>query len=130
MLIPGRHALSSSYINLVTFNKNTINNLHSLILSSLHPFWRFNTENCSPYLWRLLCVFLLHIYILFIYLFLAALSLHCCTQAFSSCSERGLTLCCSVWASHCGGFSCGAWALGTRASVVVALGLSSCGARA
>ena len=27
---------------------------------------------------------------LFIYLFLAALSLHCCTWTFSSCSERGL----------------------------------------
>ena len=26
----------------------------------------------------------------FYYLFLAALSLHCCRQAFSSCSERGL----------------------------------------
>ena len=34
-------------------------------------------------------------------------------------------------ASHCGGFSCcGARALGARASVVVARGLSSCGARA
>ena len=31
----------------------------------------------------------------------------------------------------CGGFSCcGAWALGARASVVVARGLSSCGSRA
>ena len=27
---------------------------------------------------------------LFIYLFLAALGLHCCMWAFSSCSERGL----------------------------------------
>ena len=27
---------------------------------------------------------------LFIYLFLAALGLHCCALAFSSCSERGL----------------------------------------
>ena len=27
---------------------------------------------------------------IFIYLFLAALGLHCCVQAFSSCSERGL----------------------------------------
>ena len=30
------------------------------------------------------------IQILFIYLFLAALGLHCCAQAFSSCGERGL----------------------------------------
>ena len=43
----------------------------------------------------------------------------------------GATLCCGVQASHCSGFSCcGARALGARASVVVALGLSSCGSRA
>ena len=41
------------------------------------------------------------------------------------------TLCCSAQASHCGGFSCcGAWALDAQVSVVVARGLSSCGARA
>ena len=68
---------------------------------------------------------------LFIYLFLAVSGLRCCMQAFSSCSERGATLCCSAQASHCSGFSCcGARALGTRASVVVTCGLSSCGAQA
>ena len=67
---------------------------------------------------------------LFIYLFLAALSLRCCAQAFSSCGERGLLfmvvhgLLIAV-ASHCG-----ARALGAQASVVVARGLSSCGSRA
>ena len=62
---------------------------------------------------------------------MAALGLRCCVQAFSSCSERGATLRCSVRASHCGGFSCcRAWALGTRASVVVVHGLSRCGSRA
>ena len=51
---------------------------------------------------------------LFIYLFLAALSLCCCVRA-----------------SHCGGLTCcGAWALGAQASVVVARGLSSYGSRA
>ena len=51
---------------------------------------------------------------------MAALGLRCCAQAFSSCGEQGL-LCCSARASHCGGFSCcGARAVGTRASVVVA----------
>ena len=68
-----------------------------------------------------------------IYLFiLAALGLRCCTWAFSSCGERGLLfLRCGARASHCGGFSCcGARALGTWASVVVACGLSSCGALA
>ena len=43
----------------------------------------------------------------------------------------GATLLCGARASHCGGFSCcGAGALGVRASVVVARGLSSCGSRA
>ena len=61
-------------------------------------------------------------FIYFIYLFLAALGLPCCARALSSCGAR---------ASHCGVFSCcGAWALGTRASVVVAHGLSNCVLRA
>ena len=46
------------------------------------------------------------------------LGLDCCTRASSSCGERGLL-------SSCGGsFSCGAWAPGTRASVVAVWGLS------
>ena len=54
-----------------------------------------------------LFLFLIHLFILF----LAALGLRC-----------------SARVSHCGGFSpCRAWALATRASVVVARGLSSCG---
>ena len=67
---------------------------------------------------------------LFIY-FLAVLGLCCCARAFCSCGEWGrATLHCSVRASHCGGFSCcGAHAVGAWASVVVALGLSSCGSR-
>ena len=45
--------------------------------------------------------------------------------------QAGATLRCSAQASHCGGFSCcRAQALGARASVVVARGLSSCGSRA
>ena len=60
--------------------------------------------------------------------FLAVLGLHCCTQAFSSCRERGLLSSCGAWASHRGGFSCcGAQALDTQASVVAAQGLISCG---
>ena len=61
------------------------------------------------------------------YLFLAVLGFHCYTWAFSSCGEQGLLFVVVhglliVVASHCG-----AQALGTRASVVVARGLSSCG---
>ena len=45
--------------------------------------------------------------------------------------RAGTTPSCSAQASHCGVFSCcGARALGTWASVVVARGLSSCGSRA
>ena len=44
--------------------------------------------------------------------------------------QVGATLCYSARTSHCSGFSCGAQALGTQASVVVARGLSSCGSRA
>ena len=85
------------------------------------------------------------------------LGLRCCARAFSSCGERGATLCCGAQTSHCRGFSCcgaqtshcrgfsccgaqtshcrgfsccGAQALGARASAVVARGLSSCGSRA
>ena len=68
--------------------------------------------------------------IYFIYLFLAALGLRCCMQAFSSCGERGLLFVAvrrlliavaSLVAEH---------RLGMRASVVVACGLSSCGSQA
>ena len=66
---------------------------------------------------------------LFIYLFLAALGLCCCVRTFSSCGERGLlfVVVCGLLievASHCG-----AWSLGTRASVVAERGLNSCGSR-
>ena len=69
-----------------------------------------------------ICVSILFFFFLSIYLFLAALGLHCCTRASSSCGAQ---------ASHCGGFSCcGARALGAWASVVATRGLSSCGSRA
>ena len=55
----------------------------------------------------------------FIYLFIAALSLRCCTRAFSSCDERWLLFVVEP----------GARALGARASVVVARGLSNCGSQ-
>ena len=42
--------------------------------------------------------------------------------------QVGATLCCGAQASHCSGFSCcGAWALGARASVIVALEFQSVG---
>ena len=60
-------------------------------------------------------------------LFVSALGLHCCAQAFSSYDERGLHSSCGAWASHCSGF-CEAGALGLWASVVVVQELSCPGA--
>ena len=63
---------------------------------------------------------------------MAVLSLHYCTQTFSSCGEQGLLSSCSWRASHCGGFSCfRARALEhIQVSVVTAQGLISCNSRA
>ena len=61
-------------------------------------------------------------------LLLAALCLRCCEQAFLQLQRTEATLRCGAWTSHCSGFSCcRVRALGVRASVVVAHGLSSYG---
>ena len=65
----------------------------------------------------------------FIYLFLAAWDLCCCTRAFSSSSVQGL-LFVAVHRLLIMVACCRACALGAWASVVVARGLSSCGSRA
>ena len=63
--------------------------------------------------------------ILMIYV-LVVLGLRCHVQAFSSYDESGLLFVAVLGASYCRGFSCWrARALGTQASVVAALGLSS-----
>ena len=79
---------------------------------------------------KVMCVFFFNKFIYFIYLFLSVLGLCCCTRAFSNCSERGL-----LFVVVCGllivvASRCRAWVLGTRASIVAARGLSSCGSRA
>ena len=64
--------------------------------------------------------------LLFVFKFLVVLGLHCCVRAFSRRGERGL-----LFVAVCGlliavaSLCCGARALGMRASVVVAHGLSS-----
>ena len=84
----------------------------------------------SPTVW-LVFSFFFFFFLKLILFFLSVLGLRCCVRAFSSCGERGLLfvavrgLLIAV-ASLC----CGARAVGARASVVVARGLSSCGARA
>ena len=66
---------------------------------------------------------------LFIYLFIyGCIGSSLLHVGFLQLQRARATLRCGAWASHCGGFSCcGARAPGTRASVVVAHGLSSCG---
>ena len=58
--------------------------------------------------------FLKKIY-LFVCLLLAALGLHYCVRAFSSCGRWGLVSSCDPWTSRCSGFSCGTRALGRQA---------------
>ena len=55
---------------------------------------------------------------------MVAVSLCCCTQAFSSCGEWGLLSSWGVWASHCGDFSC------CRTGALGHSGFSSCGSQA
>ena len=55
------------------------------------------------------------------YLFLAALHLCCCMQAFSSFNEQGLLSSCSAWDSHRSGFSC------CRAQLSVGVARGLCG---
>ena len=69
--------------------------------------------------------FLKFIFYLFIFGYIVSLLLR---ASFLQLQQVGATLCCGGQASHCGCFSCcGARAVGTRASVVVKRGLSSCG---
>ena len=73
--------------------------------------------------------------IYFIYSFLFVFVFGCVGSllrvGFLQLRRAGATLHCGSQTSHRGGFSCcGAQALGARASVVVACGLSSCGSRA
>ena len=61
---------------------------------------------------------------------MTVLGLCCCTGTSSSCSEWGLLCHCGSRVSRCGGFSCGAWGLGARLSVVAARRPSSRGSQA
>ena len=87
-------------------------------------FWKFQilVFTCSYEIEVNYLFFLKFIY--FIYLFLAALGLCCCTWAFSSCSHSGGYS--SLW---CVGFSL-RWLLLLRSTGTRREGFSSCGARA
>ena len=67
---------------------------------------------------------------LFIYLFRLHWGLRCCARAFSSSGEWGLLFIAVRGLLTAVASRCRARALGTRASVVVARRLSSCGSRA
>ena len=85
--------------NFLFFYNISLTRLGSTIIASFFFFFFFGCFGCS-----LLCA------------------------GFLQLQRAGATLRCGVQAPHCGGFSCGgARALGTRASVVVARRLSSCG---
>ena len=78
------------------------------------------------------CFYKLFLLFCFVFVFIfgcvGSLLLH---TGFLQLQQAGATLHCGARVSHCRGFSCcGARAVGTRASVVVAHGLSSCGLQA
>ena len=77
----------------------------------------------TPPLTSCVTLFFLIFINLFIYLFMAALGLHCCAWAFSSCGERGLLFIAVRGLLTAVVSRCRARALGTWASVVVARGL-------
>ena len=71
----------------------------------------------------------------FLYLSLAVLGLHCGTQVFLGCGERGLLSSCGVQLSQCSGFTCcehrsRILRLSSFGSRAPEQRLSSCGARA
>ena len=66
--------------------------------------------------------------ILFLFFFFGCVGSSLLQAGFLQLWQAGATLRCGAQASHCGGFSCcGAWALGSQGSVVVAYGLQSAG---
>ena len=104
----------------------------------LHRLWLLScsqgqipSSDLQPYLWPICpCTFFLlikKIWDLLIYIFLAALALHCWVRAFSSCNEWEATLHCSAQAAFCGDFSCyWAWALGWAVFSTCALQAPEC----
>ena len=61
--------------------------VHGLSCSAACEIFPDQGSNPCPLHWQTDSFFL---FILYIYLFLAALGLRCCARAFSSCGERGL----------------------------------------
>ena len=72
---------------------------------------------------------IVYVYYLFIF-FLTALSLPCCSQAFSICCEKGLLSSHGVWASHYSSLVAEHRLYSSWVSVAGAQGLSGCSLRA
>ena len=91
-------------------------------------FLEVNDCTIVVFLFYFIIIFKIYLFYCFIFGCIGSSLLH---TGFLLLRWAGATLHCGARASHCSGFSCsGAWALGTRAPVVVARGLSSCGLRA
>ena len=134
MILPSTHLKSNwdpKYFPLILSGKHQ----KKFSLANIHPT-HFHKQNLKPYstsFWAhkvVSFIFLIYLFILFNFLFLAVLGLHCCTRAFSSCGERGLLFIAVHGLLMVGASRCRARALGAQASVVVSCGLSSCGLRA
>ena len=68
--------------------------------------------------------FNINLFIIYLFIIFGCVGSSLLHAGFLQLRRAGATLRCSVWASHCSGFSCcGARAVGTQASVVVARGL-------
>ena len=82
--------------SICVFERNWRHVNHLKVYCTKHVVYKFvlSLAVCPLLFW----VFL---YILFIYLFLAALDLRCCARNFSSCGKQGLLFRCGVQASHC-----------------------------
>ena len=80
-------------------------------------------------LFKIILFFIILFVFIYFYLWLHWVFIALCSLSLGV--ARGATLCCSVWASHCSGFSyCRAHALDMGASVVVVHRFSNCGPRA
>ena len=93
------------------------------VFQRLPPFtWSFPLSVCVPGLYlSSFFFFLINLFIIYFWLCWVFVAVHVLSLVAVS---GGYSSCCCARASHCSGFSCcGVWALGARASVLVACGL-------
>ena len=110
-------AAAAAALIMVSVGRNFFNIPHSADLPVRNDEWPWVLHVWNLYLFILPS---LKKVIKCIFYFLAALGLHCYTQAFSSCGKQGLLSSCSTWSSHWGTFS--HW----QAQALEHAGFSSC----